>query len=53
MTTRDRFALEALRWILTQDAWDDYDDMANSAYLLADAMMKRRKPAPRKKGRTK
>jgi SOS-response transcriptional repressor LexA len=41
-TLRDEFALAALPWMLRSDAWDDYEDMAQSAYTIADKMMQQR-----------
>lgn len=39
---RDWFASQALPWILQSDAWDDYEDVATSAYGIADEMLKKR-----------
>jgi hypothetical protein len=48
MTLRDYFAAEAMaggirEFFAAGDAWDDYDDLASSCYLMADAMLKARK----------
>ncbi|WP_369606241.1 hypothetical protein [Serratia marcescens] len=46
MTLRDYFAAKAMSSLvisgLNTDAWSDYDDMAGSAYSIADAMLKAR-----------
>lgn len=46
MTLRDYFAAKAMSGLvvsgLNSDAWSDYEDMAGSAYSIADAMLKAR-----------
>lgn len=46
MTLRDYFAAKAMSSLvisgLNTDAWSSYEDMAGSAYSIADAMLKAR-----------
>lgn len=42
VTLRDYFAAASLPFMLQSDAWDDYDDVAQSAYAIADALLKAR-----------
>ncbi|MBD1404267.1 hypothetical protein N4Q63_08295 [Leclercia adecarboxylata] len=46
MTLRDYFAAKAMQALVTSGlntgAWDDYDDLAKSAWSIADAMLRAR-----------
>ena len=51
LTIRDYMAAKALPAIVAEfmedgSAWDSYDDVADSAYLIADAMIRRREQKP-------
>lgn len=46
MTLRDYFAAQGLGWLLNQVTGESMDELAKSAYQLADAMLKARAADP-------
>ena len=42
MSLRDYFAAKAMQAIINDPAWDCYDELSQSAYAMADAMLKAR-----------